>query len=85
MIIHDDQAMDSGATDRVEDSVQAILNGAGINARKVLNESIPTSIQTFSRVLTGERFFNASPTRRLRSSYTPPLIKVMTSTASKTL
>ena len=35
--------------------------------------------------LTGDRFFSASPTVRLRSSYTPPLIRVTTSTASKTL
>ena len=34
---------------------------------------------------TGDRFFNTSPTVRLRSSYTPPLINVITSTASKTL
>lgn len=36
-------------------------------------------------VLTGERFFKASPTLRFKSSYTPPLINVITSTASKTL
>ena len=34
---------------------------------------------------TSERFSSASPTVRLRSSYTPPLINAITSTASKTL
>ena len=37
------------------------------------------------QVHTADRFLNASPTGRFKSSYTPPLIRVITSTASKTL
>jgi hypothetical protein len=33
---------------------------------------------------TSERFNSASPTVKFKSSYTPPLIKAMTSTASNT-
>lgn len=37
------------------------------------------------KCITSERFSKASPTVKFRSSYTPPLISDMTSTASKTL
>lgn len=68
MLIHDDQAVHSGSTDGVQYGVQAIFNGAGIDTREVLEESIFIRMTGLIEILTGERFFNASPTVRLRSS-----------------
>lgn len=85
VVINHNQPVNPGLADGVKDSVKAVIDRAGIDSRKVLPAVSSLYRITESESLTGERFFNASPTLRFKSSYTPPLISVITSTASKTL
>lgn len=71
MLIHHNQAVHARLANRIEDGVQTICQRACVDTREVL-ETARVSLDHRNKSKearhTGERFFNASPTVKLKSS-----------------
>lgn len=84
VLINDHEAVHARPPDRVVYRRHVVVQRAGEDAREILQKLDWYSFYP-DKLLTSERFSKASPTVRFRSSYTPPLMSAMTSTASNTL
>ena len=86
-LIDDDETVDARFANRIIDGGHLVIYRAGVYAREVLQPKLvlARNINAKGWICTSDRFSNASPTVKVRSSYTPPLMSVMTSTDSNTL